>query len=161
MSQSNEKNSLDKLIEINKSLTIDAPPEVVFRAVTHEEDFNRWLPDKELFKWFPDQILFQADSREKKHLECFKKDSIGDHVLLPQGTVIELIPNKEVSYLWEKSERNTLFKKAITWTIESLDNGRTKLTLLQTGIDGPEMSERYDVIWTDILNKLGDYCKAS
>jgi uncharacterized protein YndB with AHSA1/START domain len=80
---------------------------------------------------------------------------------LPQGTVIELIPNKEVSYLWEKSERNTLFKKAITWTIESLDNGRTKLTLLQTGIDGPEMSERYDVIWTDILNKLGDYCKAS
>ena len=66
MNAGGEKQQEGEMIEIRKSILIEASPEVVFRAIT---DPN------ELTKWFPDQAILEPKVGGKMKFNFYKTDS--------------------------------------------------------------------------------------
>src|SRR5215472_9063120 len=85
----------EEKVEINKSVVIDASPEVVFKAIT---DPN------ELTNWFPDQAILEPKVGGKMKFGFYKNSKRGnqdcgrDKDYFHEGSVVEFIPNKKISY---------------------------------------------------------------
>ena len=80
-----------------------------------------------------------------------------DHFL--QGTIIEFVPNKKISYTWENPDIPDFPKTVVTWKLEKIDNNRTKLDLLHSGFKPDKMIKEHDEGWTYFLTKLEKYCR--
>jgi uncharacterized protein YndB with AHSA1/START domain len=118
--------------EIRKSVEIDAPPEVVFGALTDE---------KELVKWMPTEATMDprvgGALRFKFHWEARNVDTE------VRGKIRELIPGKRLSYTWVavvRSDRDPARMSdapaaVVTWNLEELPGKRTRVTLVQKGFD--------------------------
>src|SRR5919199_4175270 len=90
MMSSKDKQQIEEII-IEKNIVIDASPEVVFKAITDQE---------ELTNWFPDQAIMEAKLGGKVKFGFYKdkEHKQGEVECVPEGTIIEFIPNKKVSY---------------------------------------------------------------
>jgi uncharacterized protein YndB with AHSA1/START domain len=151
MDADGEKQQEGEIIEIRKSILIEASPEVVFTAIT---DPN------ELTKWFPDQAIFEPRVGGKMKVSFYKHNSEGqakEHFI--QGTIIEFIPNKKISYTWEHPDIPDSPKTVVTWELEKIDNNKTKVVLLHTGFKPDEMFKEHDEGWTYFLSRLEKYCR--
>lgn len=133
---------------ITKSITIDAPPSVVFRALTDEQ---------ELTHWFPNQAVLQARVGGAMEFR-FQRPDGEKHTM--HGTVLEIIPNKKLSYSW-RIVNGPDSDEVVTWTLEPVDGAKTRVTLLHTGIKPAPKDEEwsYDAGWTHFLGQLAAYCK--
>ena len=92
---SKDKQQAEKRIVIEKNIVIDASPEVVFKAITDQEELTNWLPD---------QAILEAKLGGRVKFS-FYKDKEREHRefdFFPEGTIIEFIPNKKVSYTWHQ-----------------------------------------------------------
>lgn len=151
MDADGEKQQEGEIIEIRKSILIEASPEVVFTAIT---DPN------ELTKWFPDQAIFEPRVGGKMKFSFYKHNSEGqakDHFI--QGTIIEFIPNKKIVYTWDHPDIPDSPKTVVTWKLEKIDNNKTKVDLLHTGFKLDEMFKEHDEGWTYFLSRLEKYCR--
>jgi uncharacterized protein YndB with AHSA1/START domain len=82
---------IQKLIEIKKTIVIEARPEIVFRAITDPA---------ELTNWFPDHAILEPTIGGKVILSFYREKSAAEHNrdFFQEGKVKELIPNKKISY---------------------------------------------------------------
>ena len=74
--------------EVRKIIEIDAPPEIVFKALTNIEDLTQWFPDKGIFEprvGGKMRFTFLASPRMDR-----------DHLL--EGEIVEFVANKKLSY---------------------------------------------------------------
>jgi uncharacterized protein YndB with AHSA1/START domain len=139
-------------IEIKKSIVINASPEVVFKAIT---DPN------ELTNWFPDQAILEPKVGGKMKFSFYKKNS-DDHRRMdyfPEGTIIEFIPNRKISYTWEHPNIPDFPRTVVTWELEKTEDDKTTLNLLHTGFKVDKMFKEHDEGWSHFLNKLVKYCE--
>ena len=88
----NDKGQEDQKIEVRKTIIIDASPKVIFNAITDPE---------ELTQWFPDQAVFEPSIGGKVSFDFSDKKSGKEEGCEVQGTIIEFISNKKISYTWE------------------------------------------------------------
>jgi hypothetical protein len=51
-----------------------------------------------------------------------------------EGTIIEYIPNKKISYTLTNSHEPDFPTTVVTWELEKIDNDKTNLQLLHTGL---------------------------
>jgi uncharacterized protein YndB with AHSA1/START domain len=139
--------------EIRKSIDIDAPPERVYRALTDEMELVQWMPTE------AEMELRQGGRlRFRFHWEARNVDTE------VTGRIVELVPGKKVVYTWVAAMRSdrdpTRMDDApaalVTWTLDELPGGRTRVTLLQTGFD-----ERFrrdnESGWEHFLSQLKDH----
>lgn len=116
-----------------KTVVIDAPATAVFRALTDERELVRWMPEEAKF-----------DARVGGEYEFrYRWDARGKSTLL-KGRIVELVPGRKLSYTWEaltpegeKRAGNSM----VTWELEELADGRTKVTLTHSGIAESSMKE--------------------
>lgn len=135
-----KKGSQDEqnLIEIKKTLVIDAPPDIVFKAITDPA---------ELTNWFPDHAILEPRVGGKVRFSFFKEKSAAEHQrdFLQEGTIKEFIPG--------------------FWELEEIDNNKTKVVLNHSGFTGKETgklsSKEFDNGWTYFLDRLEKYCKTN
>jgi uncharacterized protein YndB with AHSA1/START domain len=135
--------------EIRKSIVIDALPDVVFRAITSE---------KELTNWFPDQARFEPRVGGFVQFRFYQNDKEHHRV---EGKVLEIIPNKKVSYSWSNKSDPNFPDTAVTWTLEKLDGNKTRVTLVHTGFD--PKSDWYNLHgqgWSYFMDRLDRYCQS-
>jgi uncharacterized protein YndB with AHSA1/START domain len=143
--------------EIKKTIVIDASPEVVFKAIT---DPN------ELTNWFPDQAILEPNVGGKIKFS-FYRDSKSTHRNMdyfPEGTIIEFIPDKKISYSWEHPSIPDFPRTVVTWELQKIENNKTRLNLIHTGFNEakmPKAREEHDEGWTYFLGELAKYCKQS
>jgi uncharacterized protein YndB with AHSA1/START domain len=129
--------------EIRKTIVIDATPDVVFKALTDEQ---------ELTQWFPNQAVLEA--RVDGAMEFrFERPDGERHTI--QGRVIEIIPNKKLSYSWNMvggSDPDSL----VIWTLEPVDGGKTQVTLVHSGLRPAPKGEEwsYEKGWTYFIGRL-------
>ena len=79
-------------MEINKTILINASPEVVFKAISRSE---------ELIQWFPDKATLESKVGGKVTLTTLKErhpEYKLDRDYVMEGTVLDLVPNKKLSY---------------------------------------------------------------
>src|SRR5712692_4274724 len=92
MSTTEWKGQQEETIEIRKSIVIDAPREVVFKAITDPNELTNWFPDNAVFDGrIGGKVRFTFNKERSKEL---------DRDYSPEGTVKEFTPNKKVSYTW-------------------------------------------------------------
>lgn len=75
--------------EVRKTIVVDAPPEVVFKALTDEKELVRWMPQEA-----------RIDPRHNGEYEFkYHWAEKGLHSVA-RGKILELIPDKRLSYTY-------------------------------------------------------------
>ena len=133
--------------EIRKMVTIDAPSQVVFKALTDE---------KELTKWFPDQVRLELKVGGFMQFKFFEDGKENHRV---EGKVLEIIPNKKISYSWANKSDPDFPKTTVTWMLEEV-NRKTKVTMVHAGFDPKnKWHELHSMGWSYFIEeRLMQYC---
>jgi uncharacterized protein YndB with AHSA1/START domain len=146
----------EETLEVTKNIVIDAPPEVVFKAITDQN---------QLTNWFPDQAILETKVGGKMKFSFYKNSKRGnqecgrDGDKSVEGTISEFILNKKISYTWENSYEPDFPKTVVTWELEKIDNDKTNVKLLHTGFKADEKTKQYNEGWSHFLNELIKYCE--
>jgi uncharacterized protein YndB with AHSA1/START domain len=144
--------------ELRKVIIVEAPPEVVFRTLTDE---------KELVQWMPEEARMGGEYRFKYR---WAEKGIESSV---SGRIIEFVPGRRLSYTWEVDARGsglgsgkvewrtkeTRPQSIVSWNLEELPGGRTKVTLVQSGLDA-RFSQDAENGWTHFMAQLVHHCSA-
>ncbi|HZB17514.1 MAG TPA: SRPBCC domain-containing protein [Nitrososphaeraceae archaeon] len=110
---------------IKKEIVINASVDKVFLALIDPEQLTQWFPNiATIEQWAGGKVFFRFSKQVTKE----KKD----HDII--GTIISIIPNKEISYTWNFTTKPEYNKNTIvTWKLAHLDNDKTKITLIHSG----------------------------
>ncbi|MEQ8674609.1 MAG: SRPBCC domain-containing protein [Aggregatilineales bacterium] len=123
---------------------IDAPAERVFDVLIKPEHLNKWIAHNA-----------EVDPR------------IGGEFSygwggVPPFKIVELEPNRKLAYDWDEEDPNGDMQHTIvTWTLEE-SNGKTRLTIVQSGFapdadnDGIHVGWRNFLNWIRSLSEYGD-----
>jgi uncharacterized protein YndB with AHSA1/START domain len=87
-----------------------------------------------------------------------KERKDGELECIPEGTIIEFIPNKKVSYTWHQPNIPDFPRTVVTWELEEITDNKTRVKLLHTGFE-PGRLFKHDEGWSYYLNRLQSYCK--
>lgn len=131
------------MIETKKSITIDAPPAVVFKALTDENELIQWMFQEA-----------KMDARVGGEYEFKINWTAAKITAVAKGKILELIPNKKLSYTFDASYPGSdrrVEGTVVTWTLEELPDGRTRVTIVHTGVDWEGYS-----YW---LAQLANHCR--
>ena len=148
-----EKKEKSEQIKIKKTIIIDTSKEIVFKAITDPNDLSNW---------FADQAILEPEVRGKVKFSFYKDSKMGrtkrDIDYFPEGTIIEFVPNKKISYTWEHLNIPDFPKTIVMWELKEIENNQTQLTLTHTGFKMDEMLKQHDEGWTYFFNELEKYC---
>ena len=115
------------MIETKKTIVIDAPPSVVFKALTDEAELVQWMHRKA-----------RMDVRVGGEYEFAFYWEAMNITATARGKIVELIPNKKLSYTFDATYAGTnrsVKDTMVTWTLEELPDGKTRVTLVHVGVD--------------------------
>jgi uncharacterized protein YndB with AHSA1/START domain len=80
-----------------------------------------------------------------------------------EGTVLELVANKKLSYTWSFKDLPDFPETTVVWELEEIEPNKTKVQLTHLGFTGKEKGltsvDRHNEGWAEVLNKLAKYCK--
>lgn len=134
-------------MEIRKTIVIDARPEVVFKALTDEQ---------ELTQWFPNQAAFEARVGGRMKFKFHRPETGENHTM--EGKVLELVSDKKLSYSWKGDLVPDFPDTIVTWTLEPVEGNKTQVTLVHSGLKG-KLAEEHDKGWTYFIGRLAQHCK--
>ena len=101
-----------EITEIRKSIIIVATPEVVFKAITETN---------ELTKWFPDHVILEPNVGGKVRFSFYKEQNKMDRDYIVEGSIIEFIPNKKISYTWQYKDIPEFPETIVSWKREEIE----------------------------------------
>jgi uncharacterized protein YndB with AHSA1/START domain len=140
-------------IEIKKTMAIDSSSSVIFRAITEAN---------ELTKWFPDHVIFEPKIGGKVRFSFHKEKNKMDRDYIVEGSIIEFIPNKKISYTWQHKDIPQFPETIVSWELEEIEQNKTRVELVHSGFTGKEpenlSSKGHDEGWTHVMNELSKYC---
>jgi uncharacterized protein YndB with AHSA1/START domain len=134
--------------EIRKSIVIDARPEVIFKALTDE---------KELTQWFPNQAILEARVGGAMEFKFQREDGTVDHRVV--GKILEIVPGKKLSFSWKNTSDPDFPNTVVTWTLEPVDGGKTKIMLVHSGFEKGRWLDLHDGGWSYFIGRLEQYCR--
>ena len=110
---------------IKKDIVINASVDKVFSALIDPEQLTQWFPNVATIEPRVGGKIFFRFSKE------VTKEKKAHDVI---GTIINIIPNKELSHTWNFTTKPDYSKETIvTWRLEQIDKDKTKLTLVHSG----------------------------
>jgi uncharacterized protein YndB with AHSA1/START domain len=135
--------------EIRKTIVVDAPPEVVFKALTDEEELVQWMPSEA-----------KIDAREGGKFEFkYRWASRGLNATV-KGKILEFVPNRRLSYTFDSETAPQHEKRTtgsvVAWILDALPDGRTSVTLVHSGV-AKEFSVDADTGWSYFMGRLANY----
>ncbi len=146
--------------EIRKTIVVDAPPKVVFKALTDEKELVRWMPQEARMDPRPG-----GEYEFKYHWAEKSLDSVAT------GKILELIPNKRLSYTYvltrlgsgtsgaDSLMDHNVTNSVVTWMLDALPDGKTRVTVLHSGIT-KEAYGAFDGAWGYSTGQLARHCRA-
>jgi len=138
-------------LEITKTIEVDAPPDVVFRALTDEKELAQWLPQEA-----------KMDARVGGRLQFKYRRADRANELVFEGEILELVQDEKISYTYHFPNAkagqppgpspNTV----VTWTLERLTDGKTRVKVVHSGFF-TGLAKYADEGWTQNMAKLAEY----
>jgi uncharacterized protein YndB with AHSA1/START domain len=119
------------------AVTVDAPRDRVFRALTDAGELKRW--------WITDGISEPRPGGRFRY-EWAMADSSKDHV--QEGTYDEVVEGERVSFPWAGPDGDS----HVTFTLSESDGG-TQVSLVHAGV-ADDMLETYEQGWQGFLANL-------
>ena len=133
---------------IKKEIVINSPIERVFSALIDPE---------QLTHWFPDVVMIEPKLGGKVLFRFLKENTKEDKDNEIVGTIVSIIPNKELSYTWNFISKPEYSKDTIvTWKVDKLESNKTKVTLIHSGFtkDDKLQYEDHSKGWARHINRL-------
>jgi uncharacterized protein YndB with AHSA1/START domain len=118
------------------SLTVDAPRDRVYHAITDADELKRW--------WITDGISEPRPGGRFRY-EWKMADPSNDHV--QEGTYDAVVDGERVEFPWSGGDSH------VTLTL-SESNGGTRVSLVHSGIAADDIFERYEQGWQGFLSNL-------
>lgn len=115
--------------DIQHTVEIDGPHEVVFEALIKPEQLERWIASKATVE---PKIGGRYD---------FGWNGTGP------VKILELVPNEKLTYSWPEQEGETI----VTWTLEE-SGGKTRLTLAHSGFAPARKTGGYNAGWLNFAS---------
>ena len=132
--------------EITKTITVNTSPSNVFKTISDE---------KELPKWWVDVPVLELQVGGKMLFRFLKeKSQMLDQDYVVQGKVLEVIPDKKLVYSWKPIDDPKFPDSIVSWTIESIDSDKSKVTLTHSRLEGCMMFNLLEAGWEYFLKKL-------
>jgi uncharacterized protein YndB with AHSA1/START domain len=147
----------ERQLEIRKTIIIEASSDTVFKAITVQEELTQWFPDQAILE---PRVLGKVRFTTLKELHPeWKLDR--DYIM--EGTIKEFIPNKKLSYIWKYRDTPDFPETTVVWELVEIAPDKTRVDLTHSGFTGEEKGltslESHNEGWTEMLNKLANYCK--
>jgi uncharacterized protein YndB with AHSA1/START domain len=147
----------ERQLEIRKTIIIEASSDTVFKAITEQEELTQWFPDQAILE---PRVLGKVRFTTLKELHPeWKLDR--DYIM--EGTIKEFIPNKKLSYIWKYRDTPDFPETTVVWELVEIAPDKTRVDLTHSGFTGEEKGltslESHNEGWTEMLNKLANYCK--
>jgi len=140
--------------EIRKTVVVNAPPSVVFNALTEAKELEQWMPQRA-----------KMDARVGGKLEFTYHWAERGIDRVVTGEILELIPNRKISYSWHSQaledtlkSRGSTQTSVVTWTLEGLPSGKTIVTLVHERFAGSTKDAESG--WTHYTGQLVQFCRA-
>jgi uncharacterized protein YndB with AHSA1/START domain len=133
-------------MEIRKTMDIDAPIDVVFRAISDEKD---------LVHWFPSIATLEPRVGGKFEFNFQRNDGTADHEVV--GEILEFVPNKRFSYTWRNISDPSFPQTVVTWALEPLGKTATRVILVHTGFSKGRWHDLHDSGWAYFIDRLKKY----
>jgi len=134
------------LAAVEKTMTFDAAPERVWRALTDPEELGVWFPDRvEDLDGTPDG--------------WFVWDAHGRFAM----RVVEAHPPRRLVWTWARKPETALDAGPTTtveWTLEPTSSGGTRLRLRESGFATPEARADNDSGWDHELGELAEHLES-
>ena len=145
-------------IEVRKTKIIEGSPKVVFSALTEPEKLAEWFQDEaDLDVRVGGQI--RLVTLKEKHPEWNL-----DRDYYMEGAIMEIFPNKRLSYSWKFKDTPNFPETLVTWELEQINPNKTLVRLSHVGFSGKEEGnfsvESHVQGWTEALDKLAGYCES-
>ena len=145
-------------IEVRKTKIIERSPKVVFSALTEPEKLAEWFQDEaDLDNRVGGQI--RLVTLKEKHPEWNLERNY-----YMEGTIMDLVPNKRLSYSWKFKHTPNFPETLVTWELEQINPNKTLVKLSHVGFSGKEKGnfsvESHNQGWTEALDKLVGYCES-
>jgi uncharacterized protein YndB with AHSA1/START domain len=143
---------------IRKAKIIHAAPNVVFNALTEPEKITGWFQDEAIL-----------DSKVGGKISLVTRAEIHpdwnlDKDYYMNGTIMEFVPNKRLSYSWKFDDSPSFPETVVTWDLERINSEKTRVKLGHIGFTGKEKGnfslESHNQGWAEALDKLAKYCES-
>ena len=132
--------------EITKSIPVDAPETVVFKALTDERELVRWMAKSA-----------KMDAREGGGYELRFYSAARSAETTALGKIVGYVPNKKLACTFISSEDEPGAPPSLlTWNLERGPEGKTMVTLVRSGFRGDPYREI--LAWGYYLERLAAYC---
>lgn len=99
-------------------VALDAPPRLVWRALTEPAILARWLGETDLRAKPGRRFLLRAHDKAATPID---------------GEVIEAEPERRLSYRWREEGGGQALDSVVTWILEPMEGGGTRLRLVHDG----------------------------
>jgi uncharacterized protein YndB with AHSA1/START domain len=126
------------------SLTVDAPRDRVFHAITDADELKRW--------WITDGIS-EPRPGGRFRFEWKMADPSNDHV--QEGAYDEVVDGQRIAFPWAGPAGDS----HVTLSLSEGDGG-TQVSLVHSGIAADDMFERYEQGWQGFLANLKSVLEA-
>ncbi|MEZ5897048.1 MAG: SRPBCC family protein [Parvularculaceae bacterium] len=134
--------------QVVQEIVIDAPPEKVFAALTRPELISKWFPA-------PAPVVEPRVGGKYGFGFSYKVDGVT--VEPPPMTILAFEQNKTLSITWPdwRGDANVP-DQSVTWTLEALGGGRTRLVLVHAGFVRSMDVSDYPFGWGEFMGKIGE-----
>jgi uncharacterized protein YndB with AHSA1/START domain len=137
--------------EIRREMTIDAPPEKVFAALTKPELIKEWFPA-------PAPFVEPRVGGKYAFAESYEID--GKKIDVPPMTILEFVENRRLVITWPDWRMDkTVPDQKVSWTLTPLAGGRTKLLFEHKGFTRTTDVSDYPFGWIEFLTKIDEVAK--
>jgi uncharacterized protein YndB with AHSA1/START domain len=119
-------------IEVRKTKIIERLPKVVFNALTEPE---------KLAEWFQDEVNLEVRVGGQIRLVTLKEKHPEwnlERNYYMEGTIMDLVPNKRLSYSWKFRDTQNFPETLVTWELEQINPNKTLVKLSHVGFSGKE-----------------------
>ena len=133
-------------MEIKKEVIIKSHPSSVYKAITDPE---------QLTQWFPDVASIEPKVGGKISFRFSKSgtdNAIQDHGI--EGEITELEKNKRIVYTWGYLDNPEFPLTRVSWNLEPIGIGMTKVTITHTGFTDEKLMKTYDDGWSWFMGRL-------
>lgn len=128
-------------ISISRSIWIDAPVDLAWRAVTEDEMLTKWYSPGSIWK-VPE---LQVGAVAEFHLMTNEEDPEAERMLM-QAVIEAAEPNKKLTLRWQPNPNFPGMLLVTNFLLEE-EKGGTKVTIYETGYETVNEEERQ--MWLD------------
>ena len=111
---------------ISKAKIIQATPNVVFNALTEPKKITEWFQEEAIL----DKVGGKISLVTRKEIH---PDWNLDKDYYMNGTIMEFVPNKRLSYSWKFDNSPAFAETVVTWDSEPINSDKTRVKLEHVG----------------------------